>query len=120
MFYKEDDAKDGTLASNGGDNCLCGHRFFRFWAFIQKKNDNKDVKSQMLIGLAHDRIIFLGMHYIERGWITQDEYENLYEYLYKPYEKLGGNGSAKRIMTEVNKLPIRKSTYQPEEVTDHE
>ena len=29
-----------------------------FWAFIQKKNDNKDVKSQMLIGLAHDRIIF--------------------------------------------------------------
>ena len=38
----------------------------------------------------------------------------------KPYEKLGGNGSAKRIMTEVNKLPIRKSTYQPEEVTDHE
>ena len=78
------------------------------------------VKSQMLIGLAHDRIIFLGMHYIERGWITQDEYENLYEYLYKPYEKLGGNGSAKRIMTEVNKLPIRKSTYQPEEVTDHE
>lgn len=91
-----------------------------FWAFIQKKNDNKDVKSQMLIGLAHDRIIFLGMHYIERGWITQDECENLYEYLYKPYEKLGGNGSAKRIMTEVNKLPIRKSTYQPEEVTDHE
>lgn len=86
----------------------------------EKKNDNKDVKSQMLIGLAHDRIIFLGMHYIERGWITQDEYENLYEYLYKPYEKLGGNGSAKRIMTEVNKLPIRKSTYQPEEVTDHE
>ena len=30
---------------------------------------------------------------------------------YKPYEKLGGNGSAKRIMTEVNKLPIHKSTY---------
>ena len=83
-----------------------------FWAFIQKKNDNKDIKSQMLIGLAHDRIIFLGMHYIERGCITQDEYENLYEYLYKPYEELGGNGSAKRIMTEVNKLPIRASSYQ--------
>lgn len=44
-------------------------------------------------------------------WVSQDEYENLYEYLYKPYEKLGGNGSAKRIMTEVNKLPIHKSTY---------
>lgn len=65
----------------------------------------------MLIGLAHDRIIYLGMAYIERGYITQDEYENLYEYLYKPYEKLGGNGSAKRIMTEVDQLAIHKSTY---------
>lgn len=84
-----------------------------FWAFIQKKNENKDAKSQMLVGLAHDRIMCLGMRYIERGWISQDEYENLYEYLYKPYEKMGGNGSAKRVMTEVNKLPIHKADYQP-------
>ena len=83
-----------------------------FWAYIQKRNENKDVKTQMLVGLAHDRIIFLGMYYVERGYITQDEYENLYEYLYKPYEKMGGNGSAKRIMTEVDTLPIRKSTYK--------
>lgn len=85
-----------------------------FWAFIQRKNENKDVKSQMLIGLAHDRIIFLGMKYIERGWISQDEYENLCDYLYKPYEKLGGNGSAQKVMIEVNKLPIHTSTYQPQ------
>lgn len=85
-----------------------------FWAFIQRKNENKDVKSQMLIGLAHDRIIFLGMKYIERGWISQDEYENLRDYLYKPYEKLGGNGSAQKVMIEVNKLPIHASTYQPQ------
>lgn len=84
------------------------------WAYIQKKAECKDVKTQMLIGLAHDRIIFLGMVYIERGWITQDEYENLYEYLYKPYEAMGGNGSAKRIMTEVNALPIHKYTYVPQ------
>lgn len=85
-----------------------------FWAFIQRKNENKDVTSQMLIGLAHDRIIFLGMKYIERGWISQDEYENLHDYLYKPYEKLGGNGSAQKVMIEVNKLPIHTSTYQPQ------
>lgn len=85
-----------------------------FWAFIQRKNENKDVKSQMLIGLAHDRIISLGMKYIERGWISQDEYENLRDYLYKPYEKLGGNGSAQKVMIEVNKLPIHTSTYQPQ------
>lgn len=78
-----------------------------FWAFMTKRTDNKDASNEMLIGLGHDRIISLGMCYIERGWITQEEYENIYEYLYKPYEKMGGNGSAKRIMNEVNKLPIK-------------
>ena len=58
-----------------------------FWAYIQKRSEKKDVRTQMLIGLAHDRIVYLGMSYIDRGWITQDEYENLHDYLYKPYEK---------------------------------
>ena len=82
------------------------------WAFIMKRTERNDVKIEMLIGLAHDRILYLGMAYIERGWITQDEYENLYEYLYKPYEKLGGNGSEKRVMNEVDKLPIRKASHK--------
>ena len=85
------------------------------WAYITKRLDKKDVKTEMLIGLGHDRIMYLGMVYIERGYITSDEYENLYEYLYKPYEKMGGNGSAKRVMNEVNELPIHKSTYEMEE-----
>lgn len=88
------------------------------WAYVTKRLEKKDVKTEMLIGLGHDRIMYLGMAYIERGYITSDEYENLYEYLYKPYEKMGGNGSAKRIMNEVNKLPIHKSQYK--EGTNHE
>ena len=80
-----------------------------FWAFIQKRRDGKDLKSLMLKGLAHDRIVFLGLHYLGRGdWITQDEYETLYDYLWVPYDALGGNGSAKKIMDEVNKLRIVK------------
>lgn len=82
-----------------------------FWAYITKHLEKKDVKTQMLIGLGHDRIVYLGMKYIERGSITHDEYENLYEYLYKPYEKMGGNGSAKRIMEEVSRLPIKNRKY---------
>ncbi len=77
-----------------------------FWAYISKRSEKKDVKTRMLVGLAHDRILFLGMSYVDRGYITRDEYENLYEYLYQPYEKMGGNGSVKRVMQEVNKLPI--------------
>ena len=83
------------------------------WTFIQKKAEKKDVKTAMLVGLGHDRIMYLGMKYIERGYITSDEYENLNQYLYEPYVKLGGNGSAKRIMEEVNKLPIHNSQYSP-------
>jgi hypothetical protein len=78
-----------------------------FWAWLQKRSERKDVRTRMLVGLGHDRIMWLGMKYIERGYITHDEYENLYEYLYKPYEEIGGNGSAKRIMGEVDKLPIK-------------
>ena len=77
-----------------------------FWAWLQKKDDKKSLQSQMLIGLAHDRIVALGMSYIERGWITKDEYENLRDYLYEPYKALGGNGSAKRVMEGVNRLKI--------------
>lgn len=83
-----------------------------FWAYIQKRSERNDVKTQVLKGLAHDRIISLGMHYIERGWITKDEYENLYEYLYMPYKKMGGNGSGDRVMEEVNKLPIHDVSYR--------
>lgn len=78
------------------------------WAVIQKIMEKKDAKTQMIVGLGHDRIISLGLKYIERGYITQDEFENLYKWLYEPYEKMGGNGSAQRIMDEVRKLPIRK------------
>lgn len=81
------------------------------WAFIMKRDQNNSALSQMVVGLAHDRIVFLGLLYIDRGYITHDEYENLQVYLFVPYEGLGGNGSAERIMKDVNNLPIRKSTH---------
>ena len=62
----------------------------------------------MLLGLGHDRIVYLGSCYIERGYITQDEYENLHDYLYEPYLALGGNGTAKKVMAGVERLPLHK------------
>lgn len=79
-----------------------------FWAFLQKRGEKKDVRTRMLLGLAHDRILFLGMQYVERGFVTRAEYENLNEYLFQPYHKLGGNGTAERIMREVERLPLRE------------
>lgn len=87
-----------------------------FWTYMQKRNDTKDMKTQMIIGLGHDRILHLGISYLNRkdengqAYITREEYENLHDYLYVPYEKLGGDGSAERVMDEVKRLPIRNSS----------
>lgn len=78
-----------------------------FWAYVMKRSERNDIRTRMLVGLGHDRIMYLGCEYIKRGYITTDEYENLLTYLYGPYEAMGGNGSAKRIMDEVKKLPIK-------------
>ena len=77
-----------------------------FWAFIIKKSESKDVRTQILLGLAHDRIMTLGETYLARGYITMDEYDDLNKYLYKPYKALGGNGTAERMMAEIDKLPL--------------
>ena len=77
-----------------------------YWSYKMSKNNHKTAESKMLMGLAHDRIVELGMKYIERGAITRDEYENLYDYLYLPYKELGGNGSAERVMEVVKQLKI--------------
>nr|DAH71754.1 MAG TPA: holin protein [Caudoviricetes sp.] len=77
-----------------------------FWGFLEARRKKNDANTRLLVGMAHDRIVFLGMKYVERGSITRDEYENLNDYLYEPYAAAGGNGSAKRVMEEVRKLPL--------------
>lgn len=93
-----------------------------FWTFLSNRLSHRDEKrdkedkemelqSKMLKGLGHDRICFLGEHYLARQpepYITKDEYENLHDYLYLPYRDLGGNGTAEKIMKEVDKLPVRQ------------
>lgn len=83
-----------------------------FWAFltylIQRKDTKDSAEAQMLKGLGHDRICYLGETYVARGYITKDEYENLHDYLFLPYKKLGGNGTAEKVMKEVEKLPLEK------------
>nr|DAG60677.1 MAG TPA: holin protein [Bacteriophage sp.] len=87
-----------------------------FWGYLdarrtrrEKKDDKKNANTRLLVGMAHDRIIYLGMKYVERGFITKDEYENLNDYLFEPYAAAGGNGSAKRVMEEVRKLPLHNN-----------
>lgn len=79
-----------------------------FWSWLLARREKNDAKALLLRGIAHDIIVIRGTEYLNRGFVTADEYENLHDYLYVPYEKMGGNGSAKRIMDAVKELPLHK------------
>lgn len=79
-----------------------------FWAYLQHRDKKKSHTSRLLQGLAYKEIISMGMDYIERGWITDDEYDDYRRFLYDPYKALGGNGVTERVMAEVSNLPLKQ------------
>ena len=83
-----------------------------FWTYLLSKKNTNSATTRLLMGLAYDRITHLGMNYIERGYISKDEYEDFRKYFYEPYKELGGNGTADRIMTAVSELPIHTSNFR--------
>lgn len=87
------------------------------WAFVttvinnrKKKDDSEDERikaiEKMVQGLAHAKIVEVGKHYLEQGHITLDDLDEFNQYLYCPYSAMGGNGYAKKVAEEVNKLPL--------------
>ena len=97
-----------------------------FWAFILHKSNVRSAETHLMMGLAYDKVMSKGSTYIDRGWVTRDEYEDLRKYFYDPYKALGGNGVAERIMQGVSELPIvGQSRYalmfrtQPEEFVNN-
>lgn len=73
--------------------------------FIQFLINRRDKKQDLLLGLAHDRIIFLCKAYIEQGWISPEELDDLNHYLVTPYVDNGGNGTAEALFEDVKALP---------------
>lgn len=88
-----------TLASSG------------LWSLVLYKVQRRDIKhdslTKLMLGLAYREITLLCEKYLDRGYITKDEYEDLIKYLFAPYKALGGNGTAEKLVGEVQKLPIR-------------
>lgn len=82
-----------------------------FWQFVnarvEARKRKKSAETELILGLAHDRIYDLCRHYIARGDITTSEYDNLM-YLYRPYHKCGGNGTGDKLIEEVDKLPMKE------------
>lgn len=87
------------------------------WTFIttainnRKSKDDSENKrieliEKMVRGLAHVKIVDVGKQYLEEKHISLESLEDFNSYLYFPYNAMGGNGYAKKIAEEVNKLPI--------------
>ena len=87
------------------------------WTFItaainsRRNKNNSESKRIELIekmtrGLAHAKIVDVGEQYLEDKHISLDDLDDFNHYLYFPYSAMGGNGYAKKIAEEVNKLPI--------------
>lgn len=78
-----------------------------FWAFIQTKLKKNSIEDEVLVGLAHVRIIEEGQRYVARGWITHEEYDDFIKYLAQPYLDYGANGLAKLMIKRVGDLPLK-------------
>lgn len=82
-----------------------------FWQFLINWYNNKhakmDATTKMLLGIANKMISESCQEYINRGYITKEEYDDLKKYLCDPYFELGGDGTVERLFKEVDQMPIK-------------
>lgn len=78
------------------------------WMWAKTRFDRNNSEGQLLLEVTKNQLTVLGRSYLERGYITMDEYEE-YEAEYKLYSALGGNGLAKRVFKQVDELPMMPS-----------
>ena len=79
-----------------------------FWTWLITRNNNRSAQARLIMGLGFSEIERKAKMYIEKGSISTDEYQDFVKYLYAPYKDMGGDGTASKLMSEVDKLPIRK------------
>ncbi|HPU18147.1 MAG TPA: hypothetical protein PLZ27_05715 [Bacillota bacterium] len=58
-----------------------------------------------ILALLHDRLYEACSRFISDGVCSVEDKRNL-EYLYKPYEKMGGNGVCRELYERCMKLPL--------------
>lgn len=75
------------------------------WAWAKTKANHNNNAAKLLLTVSRNQLIELGRTYINRGYVTMDEYEE-YEAEYRIYSDLGGNGLARRVFEQVDELPM--------------
>ena len=72
---------------------------------IAHRLQKNDVTKSALLALLHDRLYSACGYYLDRGWCGSEDKRNL-EYMFRPYEKLGGNGTCKAMYNQCMALPM--------------
>lgn len=75
-------------------------------AYIIKIRDKESRDLSLITASYRFRLVQLCKLYIKKGYMTQDEYDQLTEF-FKLYTSLGGNGQAKEYYDKAIVLPIR-------------
>jgi len=89
---------------------LASTGLWRFLEFVvTHKMQRKTSTQKLLLGLAFKDIVETCEKHLANGEIDTDEYKELNHYLFEPYQKMGGDGTAARLIAEVEKLPIKKA-----------
>lgn len=78
-----------------------------FWNYITKKDTKRTAERKIIEGIAHDTIIERCKELTEKGYVYNDELDDLRKYFYEPYRELGGNGTAERAFKQVENLELR-------------
>lgn len=73
-----------------------------------KKNDNA---SRALLALLHNELYSACGYYLDRGFCSVEDKRNL-EYMFVPYQKLGGNGTCKAMYEQCMKMPLHPESEE--------
>ena len=75
-------------------------------AVIEKRKEKKESpEKDMLLGLGYAVLVHACNMKMKEGWIDPGELHEIDKYLFEPYKKLGGNGSAESMMKKISGLP---------------
>lgn len=71
-----------------------------------QRDEALDLLKKAVMAQQHDTLYRLTDEYLNRGYITLAELDNL-EYIYESYEDLGGNGSGEYRYNKCKELPLK-------------
>ncbi|MBS5784592.1 MAG: hypothetical protein KID04_17180 [Clostridium sp.] len=74
------------------------------WKKQKAQQEQQGAMKDGMLALMHDRIFAIYAECQKKGYATVEDLRNL-EYLYKPYHKLGGNGTGTELYERIKKMP---------------